>query len=64
MAHPGHGTDQYHGPRKREQADAQDEIRGNKIPLTWGDFNQHLQPPGAMPGRFWLKFLQVGGLED
>jgi hypothetical protein len=28
--------------RKREQADAHDEIRGNKIPLTWGDFNQHL----------------------
>jgi hypothetical protein len=28
--------------RKREQADAQDEFRGNKVPLTWGDFNQHL----------------------
>jgi hypothetical protein len=27
---------------KREQADGQDEIRGNKVPLTWGDFNQLL----------------------
>jgi hypothetical protein len=29
--------------RKREPADAQDPIRGNKVPLTWGAFNQHLK---------------------
>jgi hypothetical protein len=29
--------------RKREPADAEHQIRGNKIPLTWGDFNQHLK---------------------
>jgi predicted phage gp36 major capsid-like protein len=29
--------------RKREQADALDELRANKVPLTWGDFNQHLK---------------------
>jgi predicted phage gp36 major capsid-like protein len=30
--------------RKREQADALDEFRANKVPLTWGDFNQRLKP--------------------
>jgi hypothetical protein len=28
-----------------------DEFRGKQNPLTWGDFNQYLQPP-ARPVRF------------
>jgi hypothetical protein len=35
--------------RKREQADAKDPFRGNKIPLTWGDFNQHLKDMATKP---------------
>jgi len=29
--------------RKREQAHAEDNYRGNKVSLTWGDFNQDLK---------------------
>jgi predicted phage gp36 major capsid-like protein len=38
--------------RKRELAEAEDEIRANKVPLAWGDFNQRLNPAACRRAGF------------